>query len=169
MSGRSIRYTKCVISVLKLFLCILILFCSAVIGLHLSQQLKRRLDVLLDFEQLLHHASIKIEYTKGDLCEVFSDNFARFDFRRDVSFEEQWKRFVERFSGFMKEDDIKLMLEFTDGLGAADIDSQQKHLALYVKLLQEHIDNARVNIEKRSKMYRIMPLSLGMAVSLLII
>ena len=154
---------------LKMFLCILILFCSAVIGLHLSQRLKRRLDSLLGFEQLFHRAAIRIEYNAGDLCEVFSDNFVRFDFRHDIPFVVQWERFVRHFSGVLSKDDLKLLSDFSAGLGAADIASQQKHISLYTKLLQEHIEQARREIDTKSKMLRIVPLSLGMAVSLLMI
>ena len=154
---------------IKLFLCILILFCGAVIGLHLSQRLIRRKDILTQFEVLFHRALIRIEYNAGDLCEVFSDNFADVDFEHTIPFDVQWRRFIESFSYILTKDDIRMLLAFTDGLGAADCDSQRQHISLYREMLKEHIEQAQDEIGKKAKMYRIIPLSVGMVISLMVI
>lgn len=154
---------------IKLFLCILILFCGAVIGLHLSQRLTRRKDILSEFEVLFHRAMIGIEYNAGDLCEVFSDNFAGFVFEHPIPFHVQWKRFIESFSYILTKDDIWMLLSFTNDLGAADCESQRRHISLYSELLREHIEHAREEIRTKGKMYRIIPLSVGMVISLMVI
>ena len=160
---------RCVIRVFKLFLCLLILFCGAVVGLHLSQRLNRRRDVLLGFEKLFHHAGIMIAYSAGDLCEVFSENFAGFAFTHSLPFAVQWERFVRQFSAVLKKEDCAMLSEFADSLGTADTASQQKHIELYSKLLQERIDSAREDIRMKSKMLRIVPLSAAIAIALLLI
>lgn len=154
---------------IKLFLCILILFCCAVIGLHLSQRLTRRKDVLSGFEVLFHRALIRIEYNAGDLCEVFSDNFADFEFQHSLPFDIQWMRFVDRFSYVLIKDDVQMLRSFINGLGAADCEAQRQHISLYCELLREHIANAREEIGTKSKMYRIIPLSVGIVISLMVI
>lgn len=154
---------------IKLFLCILILFCGAVVGLHLSQRLSQRKDILTEFEVLFHRAMIRIEYNAGDLCEVFSDNFAEYDFEHTIPFEIQWQRFISSFSYVLTKDDKRMLLSFTNGLGTADCDSQKQHITLFSEMLREHIENARDEIQKKAKMYRIIPLSVGMAISLIVI
>lgn len=160
---------KCVTRVIKLILCIVILFCGAVIGIHLSQRLIRRRDVLTEFEVLFHRALIRIEYNAGDLCEVFSDNFAGFSFEHTIPFELQWNRFLDGFAFVLSKEDIGMLRSFTKDLGAADIDSQRQHITLFNELLKEHICEAQDDIQKKSKMYRIIPLSVGMVISLMVI
>lgn len=155
--------------VFRLLLCILILFCGAVIGLHLSQRLIRRKDVLTGFEVLFHRAMIQIEYYAGNLCEVFSDNFANQQFSHELPFDIQWRRWIEGLSYHLSKDDIRMLLSFTDGLGSADANAQKRHIALYCELLKEHIAAAQEEIRMKSKMVRIIPLSLGMLISLLVI
>ena len=157
------------IRVVKLFLCIIILFCGAAAGLHLSRRLIRRRDVLSGFEVMFHRALIQIEYNAGDLCEAFSDNFAQISFRHDLPFDEQWKSFVNSFSGVLTKEDISLLLDFLRDLGTADSESQRRHIAMYSKLIQEQINSAKEDIQIKSKMYRIVPLSAGIMISLLLI
>ena len=169
MSGRSKKSTKCVTRVIKLILCIVILFCGAVIGIHLSQRLSRRKDVLTQFEVLFHTALIRMEYNAGDLCEVFSDNFAGFSFEHNIPFDIQWHRFIDGFSYVLSKEDIGMLSSFVKDLGAADRESQRQHICLYGELLREHIREAQDEIEKKAKMYRIIPLSVGMVISLMVI
>ena len=154
---------------IKLMLCIVILFCGAVIGIHLSQRLTRRRDILTQLEVLFHSALIRIEYNAGDLCEVFSDNFADFSFVHTIPFDIQWRRFIDGFSYVLSKEDIKMLRSFTNNLGAADIDSQRQHIALFSELLKKHINEAQDDIQKKAKMYRIIPLSVGMVISLMVI
>lgn len=160
---------KCVTRVLKLFLCILILFCGAVVGLHFSQRLIRRRSVLSDFEVLFHRVLIRIEYNAGELCEVFSDNFADYHFIHHQPFDVQWRDFIKSFSYVLTKDDMNMLLSFTDGLGAADCDAQRQHITLFSKILQEHIEDAQEDIRTKAKMYRIIPLSVGIVISLIVI
>ena len=160
---------RCVTRVIKLFLCILILFCGAVIGLHLSQRLNRRRDILQSFDALFHRAAIRITYNAGSLCEVFSENFAAYKFDYDQPFDEQWARFVGLFASVLSKEDIAMLMDFSSGLGTADADSQQRHIALYRNLLNEHIRDAQEAILTKSKMMRLLPLSAGIIVSLMLI
>lgn len=154
---------------LKLVLCLLILFSGALFGIHLSQKLNRRQEVLTAFEGLFHRAAIRIEYNAGDLCEIFSDNFAGFPFDRNKAFSIQWACFINGFSYVLTKDEISLLLGFTDGLGATDGESQIRHIQLYTNLLQEQIIKAREDIRVKSKMYRIIPLSAGIVLAILMI
>ncbi|WP_405343856.1 stage III sporulation protein AB [Ruminococcus sp.] len=154
---------------IKLILCIVILFCGAVIGIHLSQKLIRRRDILTQFDLLFHTALIRMEYNAGDLCEVFADNFAGFVFEHTIPFDIQWHRFIDGFTYVLSKEDIEMLRSFTKDLGAADVDSQRQHITLFGELLKEHISQAQDDIQKKAKMYRIIPLSVGMVISLMVI
>lgn len=156
-------------AVIKPVLCILILFSSAVIGISLSQRPVRRRDTLLDFEKLLHRAAVKIEYNAGDLCEVFSDNFADYSFRHSMPFSVQWTELIQSFSHVLTKADVRMLQEFAEGLGTADCEAQQNHIALYLKLLQEHVGSAQEDIRVKSRMYRVVPVSVGVVIALLLI
>ncbi len=156
-------------SMLKMFLCILLIFCSGIVGVHLSQRLVRRKDILTGFDVMFHRASIQIEYNAGDLCEVFSDNFAGYDFNRSSPFSVQWDRFVKSFSYVLTKEDSAMLTEFTKELGTADSDSQRRHIVLYTTLLREQINDAQEDIQTKSKMYRIVPISIGIILALLLI
>lgn len=160
---------KCVTRVIKMILCLLILFSAAIIGLHLSQRMTRRRDILQCFDVLLHRAATMIEYNAGDLCEVFSDNFAGFEFHHTLPFDIQWERFIMSFSSVLKKDDIALLMDFMKELGQADAEAQRRHIALYSELLREHIEEAQNDINTKAKMVRIVPLSAGVVISLLVI
>lgn len=152
-----------------MFLSILLIFCSGVIGVHLSRKLIRRKDILTGFDIMFHRASIQIEYNAGDLCEVFSDNFAEYHFTHTMPFTVQWERFVKGFSYELTKEDIAMLLEFTKELGTADCDAQRRHIALYSRLIGEQISDAQEDIQHKSKMYRIVPLSVGIVIALLLI
>lgn len=154
---------------IKLFASIVILFCAAVSGIYLSQRLVKRRDVLCGFDQMLRRALIRIAYNAGDLCEAFSDNFAGFAFERDTPFGDQWESFVKSFSAVLTKEDTSLLTAFQNGLGTADRESQERHFTMYCQLLQEQIDSAKRDIQNKSKMYRIIPLSAGVMISLLLI
>jgi len=123
----------------------------------------------MDFEKLFHRAALNIEYNAGDLYEVFSENFAGCSFQRALPFDQQWISFVNCFSPVLSKADIRMLCEFAVGLGTADCEAQKNHIALYVKLLQEHILSAQEDIRKKSKMYRVIPISIGVIIALLLI
>lgn len=160
---------KCVIHVVKLILSIVIIFCGAVSGLHLSRKLTKRRDVLSGFDRMFHRALLQIEYNAGDLCEVFSDNFAGFIFSHDDSFEDQWENLLKSCTASLTNEDIALLHDFLDHLGMADCDSQRQHFMLYSRLIQERIESAKEDIRTKSKMYRVIPLSAGIIIALLMI
>lgn len=156
-------------SVVKLVLCTGIVISGALIGLHYSVKLTSRLDILQEFSVLFNMAAAKIEYSSGDLCEVFSDNFAGYEFIRGAAFYEQWECFVDSFKDNLSEHDSAVLKEFGSKLGLGDTDNQINHIRLYSKLTEECIAQAREDISSKAKLYRTIPVSVGVVISILII
>ena len=156
-------------SVLRLLLALTVLFSSAVIGLHFYRRLIRRHDILCGFHEMFSRAQIEIAYNTGDLCEMFGENFAGFPFDRAVPFDVQWTELVQRFSYWIKAEDTALLYRFADGLGKSDVSSQQRHMELYTKRLEEAVASSGSEIDAKGKMYRLLPLSAGMILAILIV
>lgn len=155
--------------IVRLILSLGLLFSGTVVGLHLSRRLIRRREILTAFCELMTRASIRIRYTAGDLCEVFSDNFVDYQFTYDAPFDEQWHSFIASFQPTLAAEDIAMLNGFTDGLGSADAEAQQKHIAMVARLIEEHRLRACEDIEKKAKLCRILPVSLSFALALLLI
>ena len=154
---------------LRLILCLCVVFSSTVAGVHFSQRLVDRRDTLKRLSDMLRRALVLISYNTGDLCEVFADNFAGFDFERSGAFDVQWRRFADTLSNRLSKEDIILIKNFSDGIGASDSDSLKKHIELYITLLDEQISRSQSDIDTKSKMYRVIPVSAGLLISILII
>lgn len=154
---------------LKLFLCIGIISSGAVIGLHFSSKLRKRRDTLQKLSDMLGKAVVMMDYTCKDLCELFSDNFAGFEFVRDKPFDTQWLSFINGLSDSLNKDDITLFKDIIKELGTTDISSQQRYSQIYAALIEEQISKAQSDIDAKSKLYRVIPLSAGLIISILIV
>lgn len=154
---------------IKLILCMMIVFSGALIGAYYSRKLIRRKDTLASFLSLFQRASIMIAYENSDLCKLFSDNFAGYDFLYDKSFDIQWLEFIDRFHYVLKAKDREILSDFIRNMGVSDVESQQRHLAMYSRLLEEQLDDAGEEVIGKSRLYQVLPLSAGIVVSLLLI
>ena len=118
---------------------------------------------------MLEEAAVRMTYTSPSLAQLFADNFAGYSFSADQPFDEQFRRMTELFKEVLSREDIRTLNEFTRDLGASDTASQLQHIRLYVALLRERLEQARGDVERKSKIYRILPLSLGVAIAVLLI
>lgn len=153
----------------RLLLCFIIVICSTATGFAMSQKLYRRKSILNDFSSLLSNAATKIRYTSSPLCDIFADNFAGFEFSGDKPFCDQWQDMLSRFCDVLCDDDIKLLKDFASQLGKTDTDGQLSNIEMYTQLLSKNISSADDSIIKKSKLYRVLGFSLGLAVSILVI
>lgn len=154
---------------LKLILGLFIVFSSALIGLHFSQRLTERKRILQEFSALLKKAEVMISYSAADLCKVFSDNFADYQFIYGEPFDAQWAELVNKYKSLLNDEDISVLTGFAQGIGATDTDNQSLHIGMYISLLDERIGSANRDIEEKSKLYRVLPLSAGLMLAILLI
>ena len=154
---------------LKLLACVIILLCGVGTGVYLLRRLSSRFQILESFYTTLHRASVRISYTSCDLCEAFSDNFAGFTFGYTDPFDNQWNELIARYRFVLKEEDMKILSDFIKDMGATDSDGQQKIIEMYSGMLEEQMRKARDEINEKSKLYRVLPLSVAIILSLLII
>lgn len=154
---------------LKLVLCMTIIGASVAIGISLSSKLSQRVEILSQYMKLLEEVSVRLRYTGDPLAVLFQDNFVGYTFSREKPFENQFQEMTRRFKDVLLPIDIRLLDDFARDLGAGDSESQLQHIRLYIKILEERCEEAREDLKSKGKLYRILPLSAGIAVAVLLI
>lgn len=154
---------------LRLILCLLIVLSGVMIGLYCSQRLSKRKTTLSEFSSMLGRAKLLISYSADELCRIFSDNFAGYVFKSDEAFDVQWAELISRYRSVLSDDDISVLTGFAEGIGASDAESQIQHIELYIRLLGEQISSAQRDIDEKSKLYRVLPVSAALILSILLI
>ena len=154
---------------MRLILCSVIVAASLVVGYRLSSKLGRRKKLLSDFITMLDEADSRIRYTSESLASVFNNSFTGYSFSCEKPFFEQWTGMLEEYKGIMKDDDIDILKSFGKELGSSDIEAQQKHIALYKKMLSERFDSAREDYENKSRLYFLLPFCAGLALAVFLI
>ena len=74
---------------------------------------------------------------------------------------------VER-EGILLPADRRLLIEFGDGCGRTDLVGQQAHIAYYRNLLAQQEEEARRAYEEKGRVYRMLGLTGGVALMLLL-
>lgn len=154
---------------MKLILCMLIIAAALAIGLRLSFRLSERVRVLSAYIALLENAALRMTYTSDSLYKLFADNFADYVFTQTEPFAQQFHTMSERFSSVLHAEDMEILDSFTRDLGAGDTAAELNHIRLYIGLLTERLNDAQTALERKGRLYRILPLSVGIAAAILLI
>ena len=154
---------------LRAAVAIAILAACVAVGFHLTSRLSERVRIISGFLTLLDTAASRMQYTCDDLCTVFSDSFTGYVFDRDRPFSAQWLEMIAAYRGVLNRNDIQVLSEFSDELGAGDLDAQLNHLSLYKTLLSERLSDARKEQENKAKLYRVLPFSVGLTFAILLL
>lgn len=76
-------------------------------------------------------------------------------------------RAVGRETGLSRAD-LSLLRGFGEGFGVSDTDGQLSHCALYAKLTEDNLKNAREEKTRKSKLYQTLGIFSGIAAALLL-
>ena len=142
---------------------------SILVGCCLSSRLTRRREVLADYIALLDQAANRLSCTGMSLAAVFSDNFAGFDFDPSLAFAPQWERMAEQYREVLRDDDRRVLREFAKDLGSGDRESELNRIRLYQSMLKERLADAKTACEKKGSLYRILPFSIGLAITIIML
>ena len=153
----------------RFFPSLIIMAVSILIGCSLSLRLSRRSAVLGSFISLLDTAADRMSYTGESLAAVFADNFAGFSFDPSRPFAAQWSAMCAAYRDVLKQEDREVLCRFGEDAGRGDMEAELHHIRLYQGLLRERLDDAREACAKKSSLYRILPFSVGLAATILIL
>lgn len=154
---------------LNAFLALAIVGACGLIGYHFTSKLSLRQRILSSFIELLDCAASRMQYSNDDLSDVFSDSFTGYRFVKDQPFAEQWMDMIGRYKGVLNQSDADVLVSFSDGIGASDLDTQLRHIALYQSLLTERLEDAKKEQESKAALYRVLPFSIGLTLAILLL
>ncbi len=153
----------------KMLLSLLVVLCSTLVGFSFSNKLYKRKRILESFVLLIKNSATKIRYTNSTLASVFSENFMECEFDEETPFLHQWDKMLEKYSNMLNSSDIKILHDFASSLGTTDVIGEEKNIEMYLLLLNEKIVDASECIQKKSKLYKTLGLSVGLTVSILLL
>lgn len=154
---------------IKLLGCVLLVFCSTILGNRFSRKLSKRKEILQNFVNLLDNAYTKIEYSSNNLADIFNDSFLEFSFKDNEPFSLQWKTMLKGYQNILSSNDINLLIDFSNEIGKTDTDGEISNILLYQGLLKENIESAKDDIEKKSRLYTLIGFSIGMTLAIILI
>lgn len=154
---------------LKPMLCIVIVLSATMTGFYYSNKLYIRKDTLQKFINELKASVTQIRYSSDNLCDIFSDKFSGFEFCDEQPFLIQWNNLLKSYDSKLKKSDIKLLLSFAQNLGKADVNGEISHIQMYIDMLNDCVEDAKNNINSKSKLYRTLGVSFGLLISILLL
>lgn len=142
---------------------------SILIGCYLSSRLTRRRALLSDYIALLDEAANRLSCTGMSLAAVFSENFSGFAFDPSVAFAPQWERMADQYRDVLGEDDRRVLRDFAKELGNGDLEAQLNRIRLYQQMLKGRLADADHACEKKGSLCRILPFSIGLVITIIML
>lgn len=139
------------------------------VGFYFSHRLYIRRETLQKFIHELRASVTQIRYNCDNLCEIFSDKFSDFCFSDEKPFLSQWNSLLKIYETKLSQQDIRLLMSFAENLGKADINGEISHIQMYIDMLNDSVEEAKNNINTKSKLYRTLGVSAGLLVSILLL
>ena len=154
---------------LKLLLCVVIVLCSTLVGFSYSTKLFTRKKVLESFVLELKNAKTKMRYSSNELYKIFENNFMNYNFYENIPFDMQWNDMLKDYSKVLTKTDIDLLSNFGKILGTSDLNGEISNIDMHINLINAQILHSQKCIESKSKVYRTLGLSSGLAVAIILI
>lgn len=153
---------------IKLILCLVITITSSFVGFSFSHRLYKRKEVLEQFVLELKNALTQVRYSTDSLAKIFSKKFNGYFFDDETDFFVQWLKMLKIYENELSKKDIEMLSSFAKNLGTSDLDGEINNLNMYIELLNNSIKEAQNNINLKSKLYRTLGMSFGLALSIML-
>ena len=161
---------------------ILIIAAGTIAGYAQAHKLSMRVLFMEQYLRLLRYLQTEIRYCAGALPQILAGfskdtpmqqciNDCIKNIEEGNSFSGAWQQAVANISheyGLAKED-YRLISEFGTGLGTSDIQGQLSHCEMHITFLTQRLEEAQENKKKKSKLYFMLGLFLGIGSTLLFI
>jgi len=155
---------------------------SSIIGFYKAYEMKRRRNLLLDFQNLMIHFSTEMGYFKEPLPLIFerimdnNDNPANLLLRQcflryqqeQCPMEEIWKYAVDSVyeKEPLKTEDIQIINRYGSFLGQSDSLNQQKHFTYLQNQLEKQIREAEEDVKTKGALYSKAGVSVGAVIAI---
>lgn len=164
---------------IKVLGCILIVFSSASIGLNHIGKLKNRVSALCEIIEFINIIKIKIGYELCDIPNMFESLSDKYliaqncskHLKNETSLKSAWYNSVDEYKEkyYLKSQDIDLLKDFCVCLGQTDIEGQISNFNMYSKLIEQNLEEAKEDINDKSKVIFSTSMFAGLLISILLI
>lgn len=159
---------------------IAIIISSALVGITLSDKLKKRVKEINSINHMLDEISILIRYkamTVYEIINVLRENqmYNSLTFLNQIScnvqmpFSEAWEKSIDNMQSDLNSSDKKLLKSFGCSLGTSDISGQLSSIEVFKADFSKIENDAIVLYDKKSKLYRSLGILCGMFLSIMLI
>lgn len=159
---------------------IIVIVSASLIGIYFSDKLKSRVKELKNINYMFEQISVLIRYKALTVYEVidelrrnqicsnlnFIKNFASED---DIPFEKQWSKSIDNSQNYLNNEDKRILKSFGNVFGTSDIDGQLSDIELYRHNFIKIENDAKLEFEKKSKLYKSLGVIGGAFISIMLI
>lgn len=166
---------------LKLIGILILIATGSFLGFSKSKQLSNRVEFLEYYMRLLSYIETQIRYSSDCLFNLLTNyetneklSFIKrclYKVDNGISFPKAWCEEVQNISKEigLKCEDINLIEDFGKGLGISDIEGQVSHCELHKSLIFEKLSDARIQKQKKYKLYQMLGVCSGICAGLFLI
>lgn len=172
--------------IIKIFILIMIVILSTLIGFQYSENAKLRVRHLKGLLNSVVYLQNEIFYRLTPLSEAMRITSQKVDspvsdllndialnlndekiYEIKEAFIEAIKKNKSRFS--LEKDDFEILIEFSSSLGTTDLDGQMKIFDMAVENIKNNLKTASDKADKNIKMYRTLGLCIGLMIAIFLI
>lgn len=168
---------------IKYILIFFIFVVSVTIGNLYSKKYENRLNELEQINSILNVFKSKIKFTCLTIQEIFNQIYEENksnigiifktanEYMEDNSARNSWERALEdsKEKTNLNIEDITALKTLGKMLGNTDIDGQVSQIELTEQLLLEQIENAKIEKNKNSKLYKTLGAAMGLTIAIILI
>ena len=165
--------------ILKIVGCALIFSASALFGLDYIKGLNDRVSALCEVSDLLNLIKIKVSYELCDIPHLLKTLEDRYSIAKSCVFyiedgqnlQSSWINAIDEYSKkrHLESDDIHLLNDVAVCLGKTDIDGQISNLNMYLKLIEEKLEEIKSEVASKSKVVFSTSIFTGLLISIILI
>lgn len=161
----------------------LILGSCSYIGILISKKYSNRVKELKEMKSALNIFITKIKYTYEPIPKIFEEISNKTKEYKNISnifknainemkeYEagEAWNKSLEKTNTNMRKEDIEVLKGLSKLLGKVDAEGQVREIELVENFLETQIEEAEKEKLKSEKMYRTLGISIGVAITVILI
>ena len=167
--------------IIKWITLILIFISSTYIGILISKKYLNRVKDLKEMKNALNIFSTKIKFTYEPIPKTFNEisknvkpNIANIFSSASVKMEntnasKAWSKALEEANTSMTKEDIEILNNLSNLLGKVDIDGQVSEIELVEHFLDTQIIQAEEEKNKYIKLYKALGITIGLAITIILI
>ena len=163
---------------IRIVLAFIVIICALLTGNWFSQKLTRRCNELQILIETIEKIKTHIYFGGYEITRVVTQSFSGaegFDYFKNIEntddFLHWWKEGGKSLfnTTALNQKDIEIVLRFGEGLGVTDVQGQVANCELYKKMFLDRLDKAKDAETKNSKLYKVVSVSVGCILTLVVL